>query len=84
MLGKRRIGAARAVRVDQIGNVARGKAVHIGGQAQVVARRDAKVFNGIGRGAVLPHRSDLLSLGGGAMVQNIAAHGYKLLISFAH
>ena len=52
--------------------------------AQVVARRDAEVFNGIGRGAVLPHRADLLALGGGAMVQNIAAHGYKLLISFAH
>ena len=52
--------------------------------AQIVARRDAKVFNGIGRGAVLPHRTDLLALGGGAMVQDIAAHGYKLLISFAH
>ena len=52
--------------------------------AQVVARRDAKVFNGIGRGAILPHRADLLALGGGAMVQDIAAHGYKLLISFAH
>ena len=52
--------------------------------AQVVARRNAKVFNGIGRGAVLPHRADLLALGGGAMVQDIAAHGYKLLISFAH
>ena len=52
--------------------------------AQVVACRNAKVFNGIGRGAVLPNRSDLLALGGGAMVQDIAAHGYKLLISFAH
>jgi len=52
--------------------------------AQVVARRNAKVFNGIGRGAVLPHRTDLLALGGGAMVQDIAAHGYKLLISLAH
>ena len=52
--------------------------------AQVVARRNAKVFNGIGRGAVLPHRTDLLALGGGAMVQNVAAHGYKLLISLAH
>ena len=51
---------------------------------QVVAGRDTKVFNGIGRGAVLPHRTDLLALGGGAMVQDIAAHGYKLLISFAH
>ena len=52
--------------------------------AQVVACRNAKVFNGIGRGAILPHRTDLLPLGGGAMVQNIAAHGYKLLISLAH
>ena len=52
--------------------------------AQVIARRNAKVFNGIGRGAVLPHRADLLALGRGAMVQDIAAHGYKLLISFAH
>ena len=52
--------------------------------AQIIARRDTKVFNGIGRGAVLPHRADLLALGGGAMVQDIAAHGYKLLISFAH
>ena len=52
--------------------------------AQIIARRDTKVFNGIGRGAVLPHRTDLLALGGGAMVQDIAAHGYKLLISFAH
>ena len=33
MLGKRRIGAARAVCVDQIGNVARSKAVCIGRQA---------------------------------------------------
>ena len=65
MLGKRRIGAARAVRVDQIGNVARGKAVHIGGQAQIVAatsrRRD---FGGekrrlFCRGLVLPHRRQL-------------------------
>ena len=52
--------------------------------AQIIARRDTKVFNGIGRGAVLPHRADLLALGRGAMVQDIAAHGYKLLISFAH
>ena len=52
--------------------------------AQVVTCRNAKVFNGIGRGAILPHRADLLALGRGAMVQDIAAHGYKLLISFAH
>ena len=52
--------------------------------AQIVARRDTEVFNGIGRGAVLPHRTDLLALGSGSMVQDIAAHGYKLLISFAH
>ena len=65
MLGKRRIGAARAVRVDQIGNVARGKAVHIGGQAQVVAatgrRRDlgGKEQRLFCRGLVLPHRRRL-------------------------
>ncbi len=65
MLGKRRIGAARAVRVDQIGNVARGKAVHIGGQAQVVAatgrRRDlgGKERRLFCRGLVLPHRRQL-------------------------
>ena len=44
MLSKRCIGAARAVRVDQIGRVACDKAVRIGRQAQVVAatgrRRD--------------------------------------------
>ena len=65
MLGKRRIGAARAVRVDQIGNVARGKAVHIGRQAQVVAatgrRRDlgGKERRLFCRGLVLPHRRQL-------------------------
>ena len=65
MLGKRRIGAARAVRVDQIGNVARGKAVHIGRQAQVVAatgrRRDlgGKEQRLFCRGLVLPHRRRL-------------------------
>ena len=65
MLGKRRIGAARAVRVDQIGNVARGKAVHIGRQAQVVAatgrRRDfgGKKRRLFCRGLVLPHRRQL-------------------------
>ena len=65
MLSKRRIGAARAVRIDQIGNVARGKAVHIGGQAQVVAatgrRRDlgGKERRLFCRGLVLPHRRQL-------------------------
>ena len=65
MLGKRRIGAARVVRVNQIGNVARDKAVHIGGQAQVVAatgrRRDlgGKERRLFCRGLVLPHRRRL-------------------------
>ena len=44
MLGERHIGAARTAGVDQIGNVARSKAVCIGRQAQIVAaasrRRD--------------------------------------------
>ena len=37
MLGKRRVGTARAARIDQIGCIARDKAVRIGRQAQVVA-----------------------------------------------
>ena len=62
MLSKRRVGTARAVRVDQIGNIARGKAICIGRQAQIVAatsrRRD---FGGEERWAlrqrlVLPFR----------------------------
>ena len=62
MLGKRRIGAARAVRVDQIGNIARGKAVRIGRQAQVIAatgrRRDlgGKERRAFCRGLVFPFR----------------------------
>lgn len=65
MLGKRRISATRAVRVDQIGYVARSKAVCIGRQAQIVAatsrRRD---FGGKERWAlrqslVLPFRRHL-------------------------
>ena len=62
MLGKRCIGAARAVRVDQIGCVACDKAVRIGRQAQVVAatgrRRDlgGKERRLFRRGLVLPHR----------------------------
>ena len=65
MLGKRRIGAARAVRVDQIGNVARGKAVRIGGQAQIVAATSRRRNLGgeerrlFCRGLVLPHRQQL-------------------------
>ncbi len=65
MLGKRRIGAARAVRVDQIGNIARGKAVRIGGQAQVIAatgrRRDhgSKERRAFCRGLILPLRRRL-------------------------
>ena len=65
MLGKRHIGAARTASVDQIGNVARSKAVCIGRQAQIVAatsrRRD---FGGKERWAlrqclVLPFRRHL-------------------------
>ena len=65
MLGKRYIGAARTAGVDQIGNVARSKAVCIGRQAQIVAaasrRRD---FGGKERWAlrqrlVLPFRRHL-------------------------
>ena len=65
MLGKRHIGSARAAGVDQVGNVARSKAVCIGRQAQIVAatsrRRD---FGGKERWAlrqslVLPFRRHL-------------------------
>ena len=65
MLSKRRIGTARAMRVDQIGNVARGKTVRIGGQAQVIAatgrRRDlgGKERRMFCRGLVLPFRRRL-------------------------
>ena len=61
MLGKRYIGAARTAGVDQIGNVARGKAVCIGRQTQIVAatsrRRDfgGKEQRLFRRGLVLPH-----------------------------
>ena len=37
MLGKRRVGTARAARIDQIGRVARDKAIRIGRKAQVIA-----------------------------------------------
>ena len=37
MLGKRRVGTARAARIDQISCIACDKAVRIGRQAQVVA-----------------------------------------------
>ena len=65
MLGKRHIGAARTASVDQVGNVARSKAVCIGRKAQIVAatsrRRD---FGGKERWAlrqrlVLPFRRHL-------------------------
>ena len=65
MLGKRYIGTARTAGVDQIGNIARSKAVCIGRQAQIVAatsrRRD---FGGKERWAlrrclVLPFRRHL-------------------------
>ena len=65
MLSKRRIGTARAMRVDQIGNVARGKTVRIGGQAQVIAaagrRRNlgGKERRAFCRGLVLPLRCRL-------------------------
>ena len=37
MLGKRRVGTARAARIDQIGCVTSDKTVHIGRKAQVIA-----------------------------------------------
>ena len=65
MLSKRRVGTARAVRVDQIGNIARGKAIYIGRQAQIVAatsrRRDlgGKKRRTLGGRFVLPLRRRL-------------------------
>ena len=65
MLSKCSVGTARAARVNQVGGIARRKAVHIGGQAQVIAttsrRRD---FGGKQRWAlsgclVLPLRRQL-------------------------
>ena len=65
MLGKRRVGTARAARVDQVGSIARCKAVHIGGQAKVVAAADrrrnlgGKERRALGRGFILPLRRRL-------------------------
>ena len=65
MLGECRVGTARTARVDQIGGIARGKAVHIGGQTQVVAasgcRRDlgGKERRTLGGRFILPLRRRL-------------------------
>ena len=65
MLGKRRVGTARAARIDQIGCIARDKAVRIGREAQVVAasrRRcnlGGKERRALSRDFVLPLRRRL-------------------------
>ena len=65
MLGKRRVGTTRAARIDQIGDVARGKAVRIGRKAQVVAAPGCRHNLGsnqrraLSRDFVLPFRQRL-------------------------
>lgn len=45
--------------------------------AQVVAVGDTEVLDGVGRGAVLPNRADLLPLRGRTVIENVSAHGHE-------
>ena len=52
--------------------------------AQVIAVYHAKLLDGVGGGAVLPARADLLALGGGAVLDDVFAHGAEELVCLAH
>ena len=51
---------------------------------EIVASANTKLLDSVGWRAIFPVRTNLFALSVGAILENVTAHSYKLLISFTH